>query len=296
MSEINTLVGLLKRYASIDGSHATTVQGLTLYRRSAPVPPVNVVYEPCFCVVAQGAKRVSFGGREYRYDADRYLLTTADLPAMAQVVEATPRVPYLALSLRLDPLEVGELVAQLGPQEERPPARALTVSPLDSELLASVIRLMNLLGSPRDAHVLAPLIYREVTYRLLVGAQGSILRQLVSGTGQGQRITHALRWLKTHYAEPLQIDRLAREARMSPSALHRHFKAVTTMSPLQYQKLLRLHEAKRLMLAEALDAAEASFKVGYESASQFSREYRRLFGAPPRRDVESLRLTQRRAS
>lgn len=298
MSDINTntLVGLLKQHARIDGSHRTAVQGLTLHRRSIPSPPVNVVYEPCFCVVAQGAKDVTFGGREYRYDAERYLLITADLPAMAQVVDATARVPYLALSLRLDPLEVGELVAQLGPQLEHPPARALAVSPLDSALLDSVIRLVNLLQHPRDAQVLGPLICRELTYRLLVGEQGPILRQLVSGAGDGQRITHALRWLKAHYSEPLHVERLARETRMSPSALHRHFKAVTTMSPVQYQKLLRLHEARRLMLGEALDAAEASFKVGYESASQFSREYRRLFGAPPRRDIESLRTTQRRAS
>ena len=296
MAEIDTLIGLLKRHAKIDGSHTTCVEGLALHRRSAPSLPTNVVYEPSFCLVAQGAKYVTFGGREYRYDAERYLLITADLPATAQVVEATTKVPYLALSLRLHPLEVGELVAQLGAEMEHAPTRALAVSPFDSGLLASVIRLVSLLDNPRDTRVLAPLMYREITYRLLVGAQGPILRQLVSGAGYGQRITHVLRWLKTHYAEPLHVERLAREARMSPSALHRHFKAVTTMSPLQYQKLLRLHEARRLMLGEALDAAEASFKVGYESASQFSREYRRLFGAPPRRDIESLRVTQRRAS
>lgn len=186
------------------------------------------------------------------------------------------------------------LVSQLRPQESpSPPARALEVAAIDSALLDSMIRLVELLWSPQDSAVLAPLVRKEITYRLLVSAQGPRLRQIVSGPGQGQRVTHALRWLKAHYAEPLRVDALAKQAAMSPSALHRHFKEVTAMSPLQYQKRLRLQEARRLMLGESLDAAEASFRVGYESPSQFSREYRRLFGAPPRRDVEALRQDER---
>ena len=179
-----------------------------------------------------------------------------------------------------------------GSKRAHPDKGALAVSTLDPLLLDSVTRLVVLLDNPKDAQVLAPLIRREITYRLLIGPEGQRLRQIISGNDQGQRITHALRWLKVHYLEPLRVESLAKQAWMSPSALHRHFKAVTALSPLQYQKSLRLQEARRLMLGEALDAAEASFKVGYESPTQFSREYRRLFGAPPRRDIESLRKDQ----
>lgn len=293
MSRITTLARWIERQTGTDGTHATAVPGLTLYRLSAPTAPTDILYEPALCVIAQGAKTVLLGGEEYRYDAERYLLVAADVPAMARVVQASAQEPYLALKLLLDPLEVGEVVAQIGPQERpAPPARALDVSEMDAGLLDAVIRLVELQKSPRDAPVLAPLLRREITYRLLVGPQGARLRQIVAGSGQGQRITQALRWLKAHYVEPLRVETLARQAGMSPSALHHHFKAVTAMSPLQYHKRLRLQEARRLMLGEALEAAEASFRVGYESPSQFSREYRRLFGAPPRRDVEMLRQRQ----
>ncbi len=284
-----TLVDLLERQTRIDGSHPTAIRGLTLYRHAKPSPPTNVLYEPALCVIAQGSKRVLFGDREYCYDAARYLLITADVPATTRIVTATARAPYLSLRLVLDPREVGEVVAQLGPRQAIPATGALAVSALDPALLDSVIRLVELLDSPQDAGVLAPLVRREITYRLLVGPEGQRLRQIISGNDQGQRITRALRWLKTHYTEPLRVESLAKQAGMSPSALHRHFKSVTAQTPLQYQKHLRLQEARRLMLGEAFDAAEASFKVGYESPTQFSREYRRLFGAPPRRDIEMLR-------
>ena len=292
-STLVTLVELLERQTRTDGNYPTAICGLTLYRHAKPSPPTNVVYEPALCVIAQGSKRVMFGGREYRYDAARYLLIAADVPATARIVAAMAQAPYLALRLVLDPLEVGEVVAQLGPRQQPTPATgALAVSALDPALLDSVIRLVTLLESPRDAQVLAPLVRREITYRLLVGPEGQRLRQIISGNDQGQRITHALRWLKANYVEPLRVESLAKQAGMSASALHRHFKAVTALSPLQYQKRLRLQEARRLMLGEALDAAEASFRVGYVSPSQFSREYGRLFGAPPRRDIEALRHSQ----
>jgi len=293
MSRLLTLVELLERQTRADGNYPTAIRGLTLYRHAKPSPPTSVVYEPALCVIAQGSKRVMFGDQEYRYDAARYLLIAADVPATARIVAATAQTPYLALRLVLDPLEVGEVVAQLGPRQQPTPATgALAVSALDPALLDSVIRLVELLEIPRDAQVLAPLVRREITYRLLVGSGGHRLRQIISGNDQGQRITHALRWLKANYVEPLRVESLAKQAGMSASALHRHFKAVTALSPLQYQKRLRLQEARRLMLGEALDAAEASFRVGYESPSQFSREYGRLFGAPPRRDIEALRQSQ----
>ncbi len=288
MNQLNTLSRLLERHSGVDGRHSTAIAGLKVVRLSAPTLPAAVMYEPSLCVVAQGAKHVMFGREGYRYDAAKYLLVSADVPATAQVVTATARAPYLGLSLDLEPLEVGELVAQLGP-EEHPAQRALGVSALDPALLASVVRLVELLESSRDAALLSPLVRREVTYRVLVGPQSPRLRQFVAGNTHGQRITQVMKWLKAHHAEPMSVEGLAKKAAMSPSALYLHFRQVTGLSPLQYQKRLRLQEARRLMLGEALDAAEASFRVGYESPSHFSREYRRLFGAPPRRDIEALR-------
>jgi AraC-like DNA-binding protein len=278
-----------------DGVYPTAIRGLTLFRLSAPTPPVGTVHEPSLCVVAQGAKQFVLGDKEYLYEAEQYLLVSADVPAMAWVSKASPEVPYLGLKLLLDPFEVGEVVAQLGPRQDGRAARAAAVGELALGLLDAVSRLLALLEEPQDSLVLAPLVRREVFYRLLVGPEGSRLRQLVIGNDQGQRITHVLRWLKDHYSEPLSIEAVARQAGMSPSAFHRHFKAVTALSPLQYQKRIRLQEARRLMLGEALDAAEASFRVGYESPSQFNREYRRIFGAPPRRDIEALRQGEARA-
>jgi AraC-like DNA-binding protein len=287
------LARLLERQTHAEGRFPTAISGLTLFRHANPTPPVNVLYEPALCVIAQGSKRVMFGGREFRYDAERYLLITADVPATARIVAASAERPYWGLRLALDPLEVGEVVAELGSRQQPSPASgALAVSTLDTLLLDAVTRLVALLDSPSDVQILAPLVRREITYRLLIGHEGQRLRQIIAGNDQGQRITHALRWLKTHYEEPLRIESLAKQAGMSPSALHHHFKAVTALSPLQYQKRLRLMEARRLMLGESLDAAEASFRVGYESPTQFSREYRRLFGAPPHRDIEALRKDQ----
>jgi len=289
MSRLFTLARLIEQQTGADGAFPTAIRELTLYRQSAPSPPTDIFYEPALCVIAQSAKRVMLGDCEYRYDAANYLLVVADVPAMGQVVEATAEKPFLGLKLLLDPLEVGEVVAQLGPPPHATPTRALAVSALDPALQESVTRLVALLKNPQDAQVLAPLVRKEITYRILIGPEGQRLRQVVAGTDQGQRITHAVRWLKAHYSKPLRIEALAKQAAMSPSALHRHFKEVTALSPLQYQKRLRLQEARRLMLGESLDAAEAAFRVGYESPSQFSREYGRLFGLPPRRDIETLR-------
>ena len=285
------LAQLIERQTGgVDGNYPTAVDGLTLYRRSADPAPAAILYEPALCVIAQGSKRVTLASREFRYDATKYLLIAADVPAMAQIVGATARMPYLGLKLLLDLGDVSDLVAQM--DTARQPvatARALAVGKLDAALIQSVCRLVDILDSPQDAVVLSPLLRREITYRLLIGPDGQRLRQVVARAGQAHRLTRALSWLKGHYTEPLRVEALAKQAGMSASALHHQFKAFTALSPLQYQKHLRLHEARRLMLAEALDAAEASFRVGYESPSQFSREYRRLFGEPPRRDIELLR-------
>ncbi len=291
IEELAKLAAAVERQTAADGGYDTAVPALRLSRFSAPSDLVALVYEPSLCVVAQGAKEVLLADETYRLDPAQSLLVSVDLPVSARVVEASPGRPYLGVRLALDPAVVGELLADgLTAPPLGPPVRGLAVTPVELPLLDAVSRLVALLDSPQDVEPLAPLVLREITYRLLTGPHGSRLRQIASAGAPAQRIALAIRWLKDHFAEPLRIDALARRVRMSPSAFHLHFKGVTALSPLQYQKRLRLQEARRLMLGEGLDAAEAAFRVGYESPSQFSREYRRLFGAPPRRDVAAVRL------
>ena len=288
--ELMRLAAAVERHTAADGEHGTTVPGLTLYRSSAPSDHDAVVYVPALCIVVQGAKEVVVGGEGYRYDPARSLLVSVDLPASTRVVEASPERPCLAIRISLDLAVVGELLADgTAAPPPGPPARAIAVTPVEPPLLDAVGRLVALLDSPQDVGPLAPLVLREITYRVLAGPQGSRLRQIASAGAPAHRIARAIRWLKDHFAEPLRVESLARRVGMSPSAFHLHFKGVTALSPLQYQKRLRLQEARRLMLGEGLDAAEAAFRVGYESPSQFSREYRRLFGAPPRQDVAALK-------
>jgi AraC-like DNA-binding protein len=216
---------------------------------------------------------------------------SVDLPVDARVVEAAAGRPYLAVRLSLDPAVVGELLADgtAAPPLGRP-ARGLAVTPVEPPLLDAVTRLVALLDSPQDVGPLSPLVLREITYRVLTGPHGLRLRQIAAAGAPAQRVARAIRWLKDHFADPLRVVALARQVGMSPSAFHLHFKGVTGMSPLQYQKRLRLQEARRLMLGGGIDAADAAFRVGYESPSQFGREYRRMFGASPRRDVAALKV------
>ena len=289
--ELSKLVSAVERHTTTDDVYNTVVPGLRLSRFSAPSDLVALVYEPSLCVVAQGAKEVLLADETYRLDPAQSLLVSVDLPVDARVVEASPGRPYLAVRIALDPAVVGELLAEgMTTPQLGPPARGLAVTPVEPPLLDAVSRLVALLDSPQDVGPLAPLVLREITYRVLTGPQGSRLRQIASAGAPAQRIALAIRWLKDHFADPLRVESLARHVRMSPSAFHLHFKGVTAMSPLQYQKRLRLQEARRLMLGEGLDAAGAAFRVGYESPSQFSREYRRLFGAPPRQDVAALKV------
>jgi AraC-like DNA-binding protein len=285
------LAALIERFTSQDGSHQTAITPLCLFRASSPSEPVHAVYEPALCLVAQGAKEVLLADEVYRYDQANYLLVAVDLPIVGQVIEARPEVPYLALRLNLDPREINELIIEAGiPAPVNPGSgRGLTVSRIEPHLLDAVVRMVRLLETPQDIRLLMPLMMREILYRLLTGEQSTQLRQIAMANSQTQRIAKVINWLKFNYDKPLRIENIAREVNMSPSALHHHFKAVTAMSPLQYQKQIRLQEARRLMLSEALDAATASFNVGYESPSQFSREYSRLFGAPPQRDIARLR-------
>ncbi len=289
--DLETLTALVERHTRSVGDHETAVPGLWLYRSSSPSAERAVVYVPSLCVVVQGAKEVVVGGEAYRYDPAQALLVSVDMPAVTRVAEAATKRPCLAVRIPIDPAVVGELLADgAATTPPGPPVRGMGVIHLGPPLLDAAGRLLSLLDAPHEIPVLAPLVLREIAFRLLTGPEGARLRQIAAASAPAQRIARAIRWLRDHFAEPLRIESLAKHVGMSPSAFHLHFKHVTALSPLQYQKRLRLQEARRLMLGKGLDAGEAAFRVGYESPSQFSREYRRTFGAPPRRDVAALQV------
>jgi AraC-like DNA-binding protein len=281
------------RLAPFDGTHQSALASLALTRSSVPTVCMPTIYQPCLGIVVQGRKSALLNDEVFHYDALNYLVVSVTLPGMGQVLEATPEHPYLSLRLNLDLEEIARLVLELGDRGASPAAadRGLFVARLDEPLLDAVLRMVKLLDTPEDIGVLAPVVQREIYYRLLRGELGSRLVDLAQCEGGSHRIVRAIEWLKQHYAVPLRIEELADAVHMSPSALHHRFKAVTAMSPLQYQKHLRLHEARRLMFADGIESATAGHRVGYESASQFSREYRRLFGAPPRSEIARLRET-----
>jgi len=287
------LARILARSAGGDGLHRTPIPGLTIYRSSGPNQPACGLYEPAVTVVAQGAKRVTLADEAYVYDQAHYLVTSVDLPVVSQVITASPAEPCLCFTYALDAHRIGDLMAELQPAAARaaPVQRGLAVSPLSAPLLDAMLRLARLLQNPADIPVLAPLIEREVLYRLLSGEQGERLRRIAVTGSQAHQVARAIDWIRKNYALPLKVEELAQTVNMSASSLHHHFKAVTAMSPLQYQKRLRLSEARRLMLTEMRDAASAAHQVGYESPSQFNREYSRQYGAPPMRDVSQLRQT-----
>ncbi|MGF1990962.1 MAG: AraC family transcriptional regulator [Nostoc sp. ZfuVER08] len=285
---------LIAQNSKTDGIHATAIERLFLIRCSQPTAPLHALHEPTLCIVAQGKKQVMLGENLYVYGQDRCLVVSIDLPVVGQVIEATPTVPYLCLRLDLDPGELGTLMmeAKLDTTVNQQPEPGLSLSPVTPQLLDAAIRLLRLLETPEDIAILAPLIVKEILYRLLSDEQSGRLRQIALADKRLQGIGKAINWLKWNYEKPFRIEAIAREACMSPSSLHHHFKSVTAMSPLQYQKQLRLQQARRLMLGEGMDAATASHHVGYESPSQFSREYSRLFGAPPLRDIARLKSSQ----
>ena len=273
------------------GDFETPIPGLGFFRRDAPAPPAACMVAPSIVLVAQGAKQMWVGGEAYPYDTSQFLVTSLNLPANSEVRLASAQQPCLGLLLKLDVRVLAELIAHgnLPSQRDRPGGAGVGIGTATPALLEPVARLLALLDEPEAIPVLAPMIRREIHYRLLASDQAGKLRQIASVDGQGHRIARAIDWLTLNYALPLRVDELALRVRMSTPTFHHHFRQLTAMSPLQYQKWLRLNEAKRLMLAEHLDAASAAFRVGYESPSQFSREYSRLFGAPPKRDIGVLR-------
>jgi len=277
------------RHVVEDGSHEVS-PGLFLSRSSSG-GPVHGVAEPSFCVIAQGSKEILLGDERHRYGASQYLLVSAGLPLVGRTLAASRERPFLGVRLVLDPAVVTAVLIEAGLAASRTDAgvKALAVSRLDASLLDTVLRLVRLVDSPTDYAVLAPLAAREIVYRLSLGEQREQLRQIAVIGGRAHRIARAIALLRKDYDKPLRIPGLARQLGMSVSGFHHHFKAVTAMSPLQYQKKLRLQEARRLLLAADVDAATAGYRVGYDDASHFNREYKRHFGAPPMRDVERLR-------
>jgi AraC-like DNA-binding protein len=281
----------IARWTDKGDQYTTGIPGLSLHKRDEPTPPVSIMYEPRICVIAQGAKRVLLGDETYVYDPQHFLITSVDLPTAVQVINASRQKPYLGLVLRLDQREMSQLMvdSNLPPPRPQQSSRGMATGEVTLQLLTAFQRLIDLLDEPKDIPILAPIIEREISYRLLVSDQGARLRQIASAGSQSQQIARAIHWLKDNFTQPLRIDDLAAQVNMSTSTFHHHFRAVTAMSPLQYQKWLRLNEARRLLLAENQDATTAAFQVGYESPSQFSREYSRMFGAPPLRDITNLR-------
>ena len=282
---MNDLCALLTRHCHRD-IMPTTVPGLTLSRSATTTALAPAVYHPLLCMVAQGRKRIFLGKEAFQYDPMNYLIATIDLPVTGQVIEA----PCLGVTLTLDPRKLAALLVELpAATHGRNASKAMAVSPLEPTLFDPLVRLLRLLDEPRDIAVLAPLIEREILYRLLLGPHGTMLRQLALPDSQLSQISRAIDLIRRRYDQPLRVDELARHAGMSAPSFHRHFRAVTRLSPLQFQKHLRLQEARRLLVSKSADAARVGFDVGYESASQFSREYRRLFGAPPGRDASRVR-------
>ena len=285
------LVGRIADAVREDGV-VEPLPGVHLARASRQVHGIHSVYRPALCIIAQGAKEIYIGDSRHRYDANHYLLATIELPAIGSIVQASEENPYLSLRLNLDTALVGSIMVETGLQVPRSQAdaKAIVVSTLDADLLDATVRLVRLIDSPADARVLGPLVKREIVYRLLTGQQGNRLRHFAIVGSHSHSIAKAVDILRKEYDRPVKIEELARELGMSASGFHHHFRNIIDMSPLQFQKQLRLQEARRLMLGESLDAASAGFKVGYGDPSHFSRDYKKQFGVPPARDVGDLRV------
>jgi AraC-like DNA-binding protein len=286
--EMDELRELALRHVG-DSQTGTAIPRVAIHLGQCVTGPLPGLYEPMVCLILQGAKCVMIGDHILHYDTASYFVASVDVPATGRIMQASIDRPYLAVSLAFDPAVIADVLTRLPLAPVASIGVGFGVSPVTAELMDAWTRLLRLLDTPEDIGMLAPLIEQEIVYRLLVGPQGGMLRQIAMAESRLARVRRAIAWIRTHYDAPFRIEEAASLAGMSASAFHRHFKAVTAMSPLQYQKRLRLQQARRLLLAGAGDAARAAYAVGYESASQFSREYTRLFGAPPTRDAARLR-------
>ena len=289
----NKLSGLI---ASLIGQKAridTDVPGLSLHRWTEPTDPTSYMLAPSICLIGQGRKRLFLGEETFIYDAEHFLITSVELPVVTQIIEASPEKPYLGLTMELDLRLISQLMIdnQITPDKKQTDRCGIGVSRVPGNLNDAFCRLLSLASQPEDIVPLAHLIRQEIFYRLLKSDQGPRLRAITSNANHGYQIARTIEWMKENFSKPVKVEDLANNSGMSVSAFHNHFRSMTAMSPLQFQKKMRLNEARRLMLAEHLDASKAAFEVGYESPSQFSREYSRLFGAPPMKDIRQLSQT-----
>ncbi|PLX36390.1 MAG: AraC family transcriptional regulator CmrA [Hyphomicrobiales bacterium] len=289
MSSLDDLRDLIARHGE-EGRFDTAIPRVALARVEGRTMPKPMVYEPFFCIVAQGAKEVMLGERIVRYARGNYLIVSLDLPVSSAICEASPQHPLLSTSLSLNPGMLADILLTLPENAVEPSSPSgLEVSTVTEDLLDAMVRMLCLLDQPKDIPMLAPLIEREILYRLMQGDQGAMLRQIALADSRLSQIARAIGWIRKNFSEPMRVEALAGIAGMSASSFHRHFKAATAMSPLQFQKQIRLQEARKLLLAQKAEASRVGFAVGYESPSQFSREYSRLFGIPPGRDAAQLR-------
>ncbi|HCG7920460.1 AraC family transcriptional regulator [Vibrio parahaemolyticus] len=285
------LVKLIDRWTGDANQYDTPISGLRFSRWTTPTPPTSYTHNPSICLIAQGRKRVLLGEESFIYDANHFLISSVDLPIIANIIEASEEQPYLGLIMELDLTEISQLIvdSELAFTQSKEAQKGIAVGELSESLLDAFVRLAELLDEGQNIKILAPIIKREIFYRLLMSEQGTRLHQIVTAGSHSHQIAKAIDWLKNNFVKPLSVGDLASYTGMSKSSFYTHFRSMTSMTPLQFQKKLRLSEARRLMLTENLDAMAATFKVGYESPSQFSREYSRLFGAPPSKDIKSLR-------
>jgi AraC-like DNA-binding protein len=292
MLSMDELASIITRHAPEAGMFETALPCLSLFRADQPTMPIPSVYEASLCLIAQGAKEVSIGDRSLLYDASRYLIVSLDLPLTGRIVNARSDAPYLCCKIGLDMATLADLIVADGWGSREDANPVLAVYPVDPDLVDAASRLVKLLDQPKTVPALAPLIEREILYRLLTGPHGPTLRRLAAADSRLNQVSRAIAEIRSRFREQLRIREIAAVAGMSESSLHDHFRAITRLTPLEYQKQLRLQEARRLMLVEGASAGSAGFAVGYESPSQFSREYRRLFGAPPRKDVGRMQVNR----
>lgn len=291
MDKIAKLAELIAQNTEGDGVLETAIPRLSVIRISKPTEPLHAIHQPSVCIIAQGAKQVMLSDQIFRYSPGRYLVVSADMPVTGQVIEASEDKPYLCFRLDLDMKLLSDMLVEMPHAfgSSASPCKCVGVCETTQEFLDAAIRMAQLLDRPDEIAFLAPLIERELMFRMLRGGQAEMIRQMLAPESRLQQVNRAIAWIRQNFAAPFSIEQVATEARMSTSSLHQHFREVTAMSPLQYQKQLRLQEARRLILGNAMDAATAAHSVGYDSPSQFSREYRRLFGAPPIKDIARLR-------
>lgn len=286
---VSELARQIARHTPMDGAHKTEIPELCFRRASQESEPTHTVNMPSLYMIAQGSKTATLAGESFLFDSGKCMVTSVHLPVIGKITHASPQMPYLSLELTLSPDVILDINKKSSTQKRGETGRGILVNPSTPPLLDAILRLVNLLDTPTDIEMLAPLIIREIFYRVLQGEQGELIRQFAVIGSYAQGISNAIHLINRDYSKPLVIEELAKKVSMSPTSLHKHFKRVTGMSPLQYQKIIRLQTARRLMLTEGLDAATAGFRVGYESPSQFNREYARLFGRPPMRDINHLR-------